>query len=1637
MMDDDDEAALLAELRAISNRSASSRFDENNGGGENMISQDPVVNPNEKGGSSLSVKNTNTTRVSTRSKAAKPVTPEQKNSTNTTTESLGGGGGFKSNLPSTFQGDRGGPAEDEELLAELRAISAKSGSSDRFRGGDDEDDNFNTHDTSLVSSSAPRRAAPPPPSPKARQSNDAGQLPPWKGGTSKMEPGGDVDVTVVAAQPPPHNVTEKANRQFGGNSGFKSNATSTFQGERGGAAEDEELLAELRAISSKSGARDRFADDLQNESAEVVENPPLDPVPAERKPDRRSTQKAAVPPWKQRGTQKASSNHPADDMVVATPPPPKFSQPIVESNSGFKSSSSSMFNGERGGAAEDEELLAELRAISAGSKSADRFRGDDDTSERPLEDHNQLPVTKESSVSHTKNSKKEELPPWKRGKQDKSQASNNNHVDVVVDAPVRTKPEMEVFVEAPRGPEPFSNGFKSSTQSTFQGERGGSAEDEELLAELRAISAKSNNSSRFQNDGDVGDDEGAPASFEKSVRVQPSKTSGNVRNMSKNTRPEATAPWKCGEAAGASAFCTADSVVTPSLPSAKTERGIEGATDAPPRHATPMSQEIAGGIKSSFPNTFQGNRGGPAEDEELLAELRAISAQSSRGDRFANDQDVNEFSETVTPPKPIEKSKKAPNGRSEGGPPWKLDQGKSTTSVDVELIVDHPIPHPEPPMGNSGGFKSSQPSTFKGERGGAAEDDELLAELRAISTGSKSSDRFRVDDGPNDTPAGSEVAAPPQRRKAKTSKPGMLPPWKKGTEKVGDKTFDIPETAPPIERAAISQITTQEMISGDRGGFKSSTPFSFTGERGGAAEDEDLLAELRAISSKSDASNRFREEGDGAMESALVSASLPKSQGRKPAAVPVREAPRGSVAETVSNPSQVMGSIKSTLPNTFKGDRGGSAEDEELLAELRAISSGGRSRDRFTETEDSGGDQIADQGNARQFVPPTPPPQAKSNAGSVMTSPAEEEAEAVIVTREELPASISDKNWKIRKESYVVLRKIIMAAGGGKPPSGVVEADSVMGGLDSLIPQLLMDKNANAVDAALHLALEYADYCKGAESADQAAAIVTCLVKGTGFTSPRPTSTKVAIALVLKLMEVGVDTESVNSVTKVLLDLGLASKKPKIVLVTCNVILEASTSFGAALLPLSAVASTLPKMLAHSNKEIRETGLNLVAEFCRALGSKEPMNGVISKMKSAQEKDLDSLLQKQPGPTPPRIALRSRKQSRSGGNSVETVDALAALQSGANELAEQRFKARPPVNVVDAIRQTEYSDKLKLSKWSEKVAALDIVLVCGGERPYKLVPPSGAVNYVTLINEMKGILNHTHCAVVSKAMQVLSMLAEGVGEKLYPNLRPLLITLLSLSKDKKLTKSVAECLDKFFGNVLGFDHLLDAESALPEALDERKEKNALARTSALDFLGRSVTRQENAGPRGKLTRRQSEISVELCVNKLDDSQATVRKAALDVLKALQQVDDPACSQAVHGAIENLKTSNARAFKTLEGGQKRKSPSSVATSLPSPPVSPKKAASSAGNETKIHRQPAATSRATSSAIAPSKNQPPQPAAVGSRNLSPTSAAGSLDIESDEAPTLDEAVARCATLLIPKWDAADEDGGILSGVSCECR
>ena len=287
--------------------------------------------------------------------------------------------------------------------------------------------------------------------------------------------------------------------------------------------------------------------------------------------------------------------------------------------------------------------------------------------------------------------------------------------------------------------------------------------------------------------------------------------------------------------------------------------------------------------------------------------------------------------------------------------------------------------------------------------------------------------------------------------------------------------------------------------------------------------------------------------------------------------------------------------------------------------------------------------------------------------------------------------------------------------------------------LKSALPRMVQDKNPSALDSALRLAFLNANLCAEGCDPDQVTAVVSSIVTGSALSATRLSTAKLVDAVLMKIMEVThEEPSSIHIVSESLLEHGITSKKPKVVIKSVAIILDAAKAFGASTLPLTKIKSSTSKLLSHSNGNVRDNTIQILAEICRAVGSKDPLSDVVEAMKTSQASKLDALLTKQPEQLPPEVGLRYATTF-----SESAPDALEALQAGAAEDSAARYEAREAVNIFDALKDTDYKAKLKEAKWSKKTATLDILIRCGGETPYKLKQPSSSVNYNPLISDLK------------------------------------------------------------------------------------------------------------------------------------------------------------------------------------------------------------------------------------------------------------------------------------------------------------
>ena len=93
--------------------------------------------------------------------------------------------------------------------------------------------------------------------------------------------------------------------------------------------------------------------------------------------------------------------------------------------------------------------------------------------------------------------------------------------------------------------------------------------------------------------------------------------------------------------------------------------------------------------------------------------------------------------------------------------------------------------------------------------------------------------------------------------------------------------------------------------------------------------------------------------------------------------------------------------------------------------------------------------------------------------------------------------------------------------------------------------------------------------------------------------------------------------------------------------------------------------SHISKILSHANGTVREKGIKIIAEICSAIGSKEPLNDVISSMKAAQVSQLDSRLSKMSTPSSPRLGLRFQNGSSTSSSYSSSYSPYSSSSSSA------------------------------------------------------------------------------------------------------------------------------------------------------------------------------------------------------------------------------------------------------------------------------------------------------------------------------------------------------------------------------------
>lgn len=549
------------------------------------------------------------------------------------------------------------------------------------------------------------------------------------------------------------------------------------------------------------------------------------------------------------------------------------------------------------------------------------------------------------------------------------------------------------------------------------------------------------------------------------------------------------------------------------------------------------------------------------------------------------------------------------------------------------------------------------------------------------------------------------------------------------------------------------------------------------------------------------------------------------------------------------------------------------------------------------------------------------------------------------VSLEEVLPKITDKNWKVRKEGFEEAKAAFERPG--------VRADAVEP-LIELFPKMCEDVNASAMEAGIAAVLAYTVNVEPFRK-DMVPAVMK-RITDKGFSS-RPGIVKLCEELVIAFVEAGAAEETVNALLE-----GTSNRKPKVPPACLNATLEALKAFGPRVVPLPAVKAALPKLLESTVNGVRPLAMSIVVEIHRWTGP-ALVQDIVANLRQAQQTEYETLTKDIIlGQAAPTKTVRGAKKPGASG-----AAGRGGKGGGANGAAAATPAAIDPrdfaetVDLLAKLPRTEFQAKLKLSKWSEKVEALKIVLDLIGP-----IPKLANGDYYELVSTLKLLSNDSNVNIVAKSVEVLGALSDGLRKNFTQHARTMFPEVLRKLSDKKsiVLNASNNTLDLFLQHSMTIDMMMDDIKA---ALDSSKNKSPQARVQTLAFIARAVEKKYvNVDDKSLVLEFGTAF-----VNAIEDTDPTVRKAGVEAFVTLVKASDQT-NAWLQGKMDDISRKNPRSYKTIlqSLGGEAPAASSGVSSRPSSAESRK----SASESTDVDMGGPPPSSASASAVKPPVKKP---------------------------------------------------------------
>ncbi|XP_019623073.1 PREDICTED: cytoskeleton-associated protein 5-like isoform X3 [Branchiostoma belcheri] len=451
------------------------------------------------------------------------------------------------------------------------------------------------------------------------------------------------------------------------------------------------------------------------------------------------------------------------------------------------------------------------------------------------------------------------------------------------------------------------------------------------------------------------------------------------------------------------------------------------------------------------------------------------------------------------------------------------------------------------------------------------------------------------------------------------------------------------------------------------------------------------------------------------------------------------------------------------------------------------------------------------------------------------------------------------KVWKARVAGYEEATKLFKTQKSEKSP----EFAKYLG----LVKKFVTDNNAIAQEKGLDAVLAFVE--NAADAKKTAGEVIPGIV--TKVLNARPKTKEKGVEICMMYIEIERQDIVQEEIMK-----GFTNKQPKVVAACIQVLTEGLRCYGNKIMPIKPVVKTLPPLLEHKDKAVREEAKQLSLEIYRWIGP--AFTTALQGVKPVVMKELEEEWEKLPKkPARQTRFLRSQQDLKAKMEAEENGEEEEDEGDDDDNQAQAEidpYELLDPVEILSKIPK-DFQESMESKKWQIRKEALDAL--------HKLTsnPKLEAGDYGDIVRILiKTVGKDSNVMLVTVAGNCMTGLANGLRKKFSPYAVQCVKVILEKFKEKKVNvvTSLREAIDAIYLTT-------NLQAISEDYLAALDNKNPSIKAETALFLTRCLKRCTPAQvPKAVLKPMCASL-----VSRTGDTAPDVREAAFEAIGTAMRV----------------------------------------------------------------------------------------------------------------------------------------------------